>query len=633
GQRVSSNGELLGAQLVAGANPGFPPAVAMASAKTTCLAVWSDNSVSAGVDMFGQLFSPSAGKIGSAFPVLANRGSHGFQVAQCAASDGTNYLVVWQDMANGRFYGQLVTGAGALQGPEFPLFTTSADTGDKNVAVAYGKTNYLVAWQSGMNNNNQTYGMMVSRTGAAGSAFPISQSISLDYNPMAVGFDGTNYLVVWSRDTQRTSQGRPIWNLCGRFITSAGNPVGNELVLVTENAAFPAVAFDGANYLLAWGYNTDTTNSDVNIHARFIDRAGNAAGPIFTPFSAQGSNPPLLPINGLAFDGNRFVLAATFGAFVLDNSGLIVGFSGGDVYGRSIPRSTASPVFTNGTVSDGKFQGQLWVVPGQTYTIETSTNLTDWTPVGVLSSDGASFLDLVDDRGVVKSGSLFYRAVLGNRLGVSYAFNIHEFAYAGGFGAGFTPSPSYPVSLSSYAAWFDVENDFGLPAATSVFFTGPTGSGLVATGADPNNSSIRGTDGWYQSPFVSSPAVAPGGTWVVNYRGTNVTFSLPDPQAAARLVVPLPTVTVSGDVVQSVSWVYRNSTSGAALAGAPAYLTDIQVQLEGIVGGRIYDSPVLGSGATMHSLTSPVNWSNIRSLNMAYDDSLGNHYVVWFSKP
>jgi hypothetical protein len=31
---------------------------------------------------------------------------------------------------------------------------------------------------------------------------------------------------------------------------------------------------------------------------------------------------------------------------------------------------------------------------------------------------------------------------------------------------------------------------------------------------------------------------------MVNYRGTNVNFSVPDPQAASRLVIPLPTVSV-----------------------------------------------------------------------------------------
>jgi hypothetical protein len=172
-----------------------------------------------------------------------------------------------------------------------------------------------------------------------------------------------------------------------------------------------------------------------------------------------------------------------------------------------------------------------------------------------------------------------------------------------------------------------------MPAATNVFFTGPSGAGLDNTAGDPNNSNFNDTSAFYESPAVTAPVAAPGGVWTVNYHGTNITFNVSDPQASARLVVPLPTVTVSGDVVQSVNWVYRDAATGNTLAGAPAYVTDIQVQIDGIVGGRIYNSPTLGSGTTSHTLTSAVNWSNVSTIHMAYDDTLGNQYVVSFAKP
>ena len=630
GQLLASDGQRVGSPVAVGANPGFPPASALACAKTNNLAVWTDYSIGSGVTAFGRLVS--AGGLGATFPLLAAAGSHGVQAIQAAASDGTNFLAVWRDNSTGSCYGQRVSGSGTLLGSEFLIFTMAGD-GDRNLALAFGKTNYLVAWQDGTGGGDQTYAKLISLSGAVGASFQLNTTPSTDMNPAAVGFDGTNFLVVWNRATNYSSGTWPEWQLCGRFVSQSGVALGGEMTLVTEQASFPALGFDGVNYLLAWGYNTTTTNADKSIHAQFFDTTGNALGPIFAPFSAQGANPPLLPLEGILFDGRRFLLSVTFGSFITSPTGDVIGFAGGDVYGRFLPRSTASPVFTNGSVASGNFQGQLLVTPGMTYTIETSTNLHDWTPVGTVSSEGPSWVDLLDEEPVANNRRLFYRAAVGNLMPVTFSFNFHEYASAGSFGSGYTPSVSYPVALASYSANFDVENDTGLPAASAVYFTGPAGSGLIHQAADSDNSWIDSSSAAYQSPFISSPAAAPGGTWVVNYKGTDHTFQAADPQAASRLVIPLPTVTVSGGVLQSVTWAYRNPTTGAALGGAPAYVTGIQLQVGGSGGDRIYDSPWLTPGVTSHTLTSTLTWSSVGMIYMAYDDSLDNHYVVSFTKP
>lgn len=626
GQWVSTNGTLIGSPLQIGSNPGFPPAAAMANARTNCLVAWSDYSIASGVTMLGRICSLGTGTVGPVFPLLASAGTHGFQTVQAAASDGTNFLVVWQAFNTEVSYGQRVTAAGTLVGSPFALMTNARD-----IALAFGKTNYLVAWQSGANRTNHTYGRLISLAGVAGGTFQISATHSMDRNPVAIGFDGTNYLVIWNRSSSQNPGGWPNWNLYGRLVSQTGTPLGGELALVTEQAAFPAVAFDGHNYLLLWGYNVGTTNAGVTIRAQFLDRSANPIGPIFTPFEPRGTNPPLLPINGAFFDGSRYVLAATYGSFILSPDGDIVGIAGGDVYGRFLPRSTTPPVFTNAAVVNGYFQGQLRVVPGVTYTLEISTNLTTWLPAGVIHSDGTNLLHMVDDQPATARSRLFVRAAASDTGSPVFTFHVAEFANAGSFGSGFTPSPSYPVTLQSYRAVFGVAQDINFPPATNVYFTGPAGSGLTNTPA----SSSFGGENWrmYPSPSVFNPSAAPGGTWIVNYKGSNVTFNIPDPQAASRLVIPLPTVTVSGGVLQNVSWVYRNAITGAPLSGAPAYVTNIQVQIEDTVGGRIYASPELAPGVTSHTLTSAVNWTTVASMHMAYNDTQGNHYVVSFSRP
>lgn len=630
GQLLTMDGQLIGSPVVIGANPGFPPAVAMASAKTNCLAAWTDYSISTGVTLFGRIIS-SAG-VGSSFPLLSLVGSHGVQAIQAAASDGTNFLVVWRDNSNRSHYGQLVSGNGAPAGSEFLIFTMAGE-GDRNVALAFGQTNYLIAWQDGTDHGDQTYGRLISPSGAVGSVFQINATSSSDMNPITIGFDGTNYLAVWSRATNYSSGGWPEWQLCARRVSPSGVTLGSELTLVTEQAAFPAIAFDGDNYLLAWGFDTSTTNNDQSVHAQFFDRFGNALGPICTPFTAKGNNPPLLPLDGVLFAGQKFLLSVTFGSFMLNDTGDVVGFAGGDVYGKFVPRSTTPPIFTNGIVANGHFQGQLEVVPGMTYTIELSTNLQDWTPVNAVSSDKTNRLDLLDEQLVSGKSRLFYRAAVGNFMPASFDFNFHHFANAGSFGSSFTPTVSFPVALNSYSANFGVENDQALPAATNIYFTGPSGSGLSQTPADAATSYIGTDNAEYQSPFVSIPATAPGGNWTVNYKGTNYAFNAADPQAASRLVIPLPTASVIGGTLQSVSWNYKDASTGAVLGNAPAYMTWLQVQIEGFVGGRIYDSPEIAPSLTSHALTSSVAWTNVCAIHMAYDDSLGNHYVVTFAKP
>lgn len=628
GQLFTPTGQLLGSPILVGANPAFPPSLGMAAAKTNILAAWTDYSIASGVTMFGRTFA--ANGLGSSFPLLASVGGHGAQAVQAAASDGTNFLVVWRDNSSGAYYGQRVSAAGALSGSEFLIFTMSGN-GDRNVALTFGRTNYLVAWQDGTGGGDHTFCKLISLSGAVSGAIQVSATPSTDMNPAAIGFDGTNYLVVWNRATNYSIAGWPEWQLCGRNVSQSGVALGGELTLVSEQASFPALAFDGANYLLAWGFDTSTTNTDKTVHAQFFSPTGNALGPIYTPFSTEGTNPPLLPLDGLLFDGQRFLLTATFGSFLTTPMGDVMGFVGGDIYGRFIQPSTTQPVFTNSSVAGGNFQGQLIVAPGMTYTIETSTNLQSWTPVGTVSSDGTNVLDLLDPRPV--ESRMFYRASIGNVMTANLEFRIHEFASAGSFGSGYTPSVPFPVSLASYSANLNVEFDTDCPPATNVFFTGPVGSSLNNQSADSNNSFTDPSSAQYQSPFVSSPAAAPGGTWTVNYKGTNHTFDIADPQAASRLVIPLPTAAVTAGVLQSVNWVYRDASTGATLVGAPGYVTDIQVQVEGLVGGRIYESALLAPGITSDTLTTNVSWSNVSTIHMAYDDSLGNHYVVSFSKP
>ena len=348
-QLLSSNGTPIGSALILGGGAGvMPPQAQVVSGSTNYLVVWSDTNISSGVDMFGQFVSRSGAKIGSKFQLLSSYGTHGFQAIESAASDGTNFLVAWQDqkdltgLSTNNTYGQLVTASGALSGSEFMVAKVGAALDAQGVTVAFGKTNYLATWQSGDASYYQytndghyvTYGAFISPVGAVGDPFPISQVHSPDNNfSPGMAFDGDNFLVVWNRNI-----GAPDgnwdneWVQYGRLVSPNGTFPDDEVFMSGAWSMMPSIAFDGSDYLMAWNFNL--TKADQNIHFRFFDRSLNPAGTEFVLFSTQGTNPPLSPWNGVIFDGKQFVIAATLGVWTT-NSGL----RSADVYDAFLPAS------------------------------------------------------------------------------------------------------------------------------------------------------------------------------------------------------------------------------------------------------------------------------------------------------
>jgi hypothetical protein len=428
GQLVSTNGTLQGSQISVGSNPGFPPSMAVAFGQTNYLLAWSDNSVSSGVDMYGQFISRNGAKIGPKFNVLSSVGAHGFQYVMALASDGTNFLVVWADgynsvsQSSGSFYGQIITPSGTQSGLEF-LISGQSQNGN-SAAVTFGKTNYMVVWQSGngtMGNTNYTYGESISRSGSPGNLFQISETSSEDQNPLAVAFDGTNYFAVWSWDPPpETGLTVTNWDLYGRLVSQTGTFPGSELHLVTDPGSqeIPCLAFGGSDYLMTWtdAHWSDSESLDVtnhNIRFQFFDRSGSAIGSEFTNFPTQGTNAPLISFNGLLFDGTRYAMAATLGTIAF-TAGNVGGFPSSEVYGsfistRSLP--TPPPQLTPLIYTNGQFSLLLTGTAGTNYIVQVSTNLAvnNWIPVVTNTATNGTF-SFMDKSATNKSR--FYRAVV-----------------------------------------------------------------------------------------------------------------------------------------------------------------------------------------------------------------------------
>lgn len=176
------------------------------------------------------------------------RAAPGRQSLPAATSDGTNQLVVWEDGRSGtHVYGTRMTNDGAVLDPGIPITQAVSGTQHKP-AIAFDGTNYFVVWEQG---DADIYGTRVSRAGDVldPAGIPISTASNRQVEP-AIAFDGENYLVTWSDD--RIGE----YDIYAARVTPGGlvrDPGGIPISTAPGAQQAPAAAFDGANYLVAWG--------------------------------------------------------------------------------------------------------------------------------------------------------------------------------------------------------------------------------------------------------------------------------------------------------------------------------------------------------------------------------------------
>jgi hypothetical protein len=204
------------------------------------------------------------------------------------------------------------------------------------------------------------------------------------------------------------------------------------------------------------------------------------------------------------------------------------------------------------------------------------------------------------------------------------AFNFQQ----GTFGGGTTGLLDYPSPIAYYFALFQSGYDPTVPP--SVFFTGPMGSGLNNT---ESAARFMGTDSaGYSSPQRTE--VPPGGLWTVNYEGQDIQFNLPDPDSTNRAVIIVPTVTLSGDNLMQVDWVYKN-TSGANIPPPTGFATYIELTVDGLVSEqvvRLYGQQNIAVTTTSHVLSAPVSWNATTMIQMVMLDDRGNRYTSYWSR-
>ncbi|TPW22104.1 MAG: hypothetical protein FD126_23 [Elusimicrobia bacterium] len=253
----------------------------------------------------GAQFVTAAGAL-SGSPIAFNSGSPAGWCGESApnvASDGTNFLLVAGCGANnqGKTQAVVVAASGSL-GAKVDLNAGHAGFDIEHGNVAFDGTNYLVLWSSGAGTQRDVFGRFVSSGGAlAGSPFAVATAAGHEREPNVV-YGGAKYLAVWHDDT-RLSDGNDA-DIMGQFIlpnqTLDGAPfridAGN---LGSRNPVH--VGYNGTNYFVVYH---EGPQGQYGISGAIVTSTGGVANR-FTIESESGPNSHLA-VTAPVWEGDRW---------------------------------------------------------------------------------------------------------------------------------------------------------------------------------------------------------------------------------------------------------------------------------------------------------------------------------------
>lgn len=353
-QLLSPTGARLGLPLALSESGGMPH---LAFDGVNYLMVWDGAKATPGFN--GQFVSRTAGLVG---PIL--RIHPDTPRASSLAFGAGSYLACWSDAAAVR--GQFITPQGQFEGTSF-LVSGGVQHAREN-AIGFDGTNFLVAFNGGGNMQPNIYGQFVSPAGTLiGGPVLLDGTPDPSDNPLAVAFDGTNYLVVFNDQVGGISEGT--MHVYGRMVSAEGVVSAQRLVIADQPVAqlFPGVAFDGSSYLVSWSELTAAANLKLTL--RFFDPSGRPRGPELSPFLPDAQNRPVF--GATIFDGERFLVTGVLANLAADWSA-----SSADVYGVFVARSQAMPrLEVLAPPSQSQLPLRLHGTPGINYLIQISTNL------------------------------------------------------------------------------------------------------------------------------------------------------------------------------------------------------------------------------------------------------------------
>lgn len=261
-QIVSQDGTLVGGRLFPGGTTENI-LIPVAFDGTSYLVTWQEMSSSG--DIYGK-FIEKNGNPGEGFFICSNVD----EIGHIGFGGGT-YLLVYT--RSSKVYGRTISPGGVV-GDEISVSSGFGKDRGGFGNLPFDGTNFLVVWTEDTN-DYEVRGRFVSAAGIPGTEFSVNASLSPSDDPCATAFDGTNFLVVWPDEVG--GHGSQQWAFFAQLISKAGEKVGSVISVTNTSSAAeliaPAAVFDGTRYLLTWSklQNADT---EWKIYGRLLNTQG-----------------------------------------------------------------------------------------------------------------------------------------------------------------------------------------------------------------------------------------------------------------------------------------------------------------------------------------------------------------------
>jgi hypothetical protein len=264
---------------------------AIASNGTNYLAVWQDSRAgSSGI--WGSILTSSGEPLSGAGIKIVGSGQ-----SPAVASDGTDYLVVW---GTSTIFGAIVRANGTVAAPGvFTIYETPGFS-QQEPSVAFDGTRYLVAWTDYSGGDADITGARVSRTGSVGAPIDISSATG-SQSGAAVASNGSGWFVAWG--TYEADDDGDVYGTAVASTAVVADPGGLELAATDGMESGANLASNGTDYLLAWSaYVTGTSLTAIS--ASRLDGDGTVLDATGIEIAPGGDY--LVP-GGIASDGTDYL--------------------------------------------------------------------------------------------------------------------------------------------------------------------------------------------------------------------------------------------------------------------------------------------------------------------------------------
>ncbi len=270
------------------------------------LAVWLDDRLNkqTGDDIYGMRISREGAVLDSSVIAIdtCSNSYNSKSGLRVGASDTIN-LVIWGDSRMGDFdvYGKRIDREGRLL-DAVPILISDAVDFQMHPSVCFGDSHFFVVWQDRRSGSRcDIYGSRVSQAGAVLDFDGIIiANMQYDEQCPAVAFDGTNFLVVWIYETG--------YKILGARVDQNGILLDTVPINIAPSFAtrwdYPAIAFDGINYLVIWHERRMGLTCDI--YGTRVSPDGVTLDTNYIPI-AVAPDSQVYPT--AIFDGNNFLVA------------------------------------------------------------------------------------------------------------------------------------------------------------------------------------------------------------------------------------------------------------------------------------------------------------------------------------